>query len=150
MYISHSVTPRARVSRDQTAVVQTRQGVISRSSRLGVRHGANTATVLKVACSRLQDSHEQRSWKLFKKKRHVEAGELRRKEVVEVSPFSDTLPPTPHLPDHKCLIFACLVFVTSRQFLRAWHRLVKGHMSQKPYMPSGVKRHDNDNDETLY
>ena len=67
MYISHSVTPRARVSRDQTAVVQTRQGVIPRSSRLGVRHGANTATVLKVACSRLQHSHEQRSWKLVTK-----------------------------------------------------------------------------------
>ena len=84
--------------------------------------------------------------KTYFKKKHVEAGELRRKEVVEVSPFSDT----PHPPDHKCLIFACLVFVTSLQFLRAWHRLVKGHMQQKPYMPSGVKRHDNDNDETLY
>ena len=104
MYISHSVTPRARVSRDQTAVVQTRQGVISRSSRLGVRHGANTATVLKVACSRLQDSHEQRSWKLFKKKKHVEAGELRRKEVVEVSPFSDTHPP----PARSQVSYFCL------------------------------------------
>ena len=95
MYISHSVTPRARVSRDQTAVVQTRQGVIPRSSRLGVRHGANTATVLKVACSRLQHSHEQRSWKLVKKKHMWKLGSCGERRWWKSLLFPTPLPPPP-------------------------------------------------------
>ena len=106
MYISHSVTPRARVSRDQTAVVQTRQGVIPRSSRLGVRHGANTATVLKVACSRLQHSHEQRSWKLVKKKHMWKLGSWGERRWWKSLLFPTPSPPPP--PARSQVSYFCL------------------------------------------
>ena len=101
MCISHSVTPTARVSRDQTAVVQTRQSVIPRSSRLGVRHGANTATVLKVACSRPQDSHEQRCKK-------ITCGSWGAEEKGGCGSLSFSRRPPPPTPTRSQVSYFCL------------------------------------------